>query len=429
MPTQEWEEFTARTGYRGRRRVLPRVRLRIGSDARRNPIWLEMPFVLDRPLPPEAEVTGAQIVRTRVGVHWRYRLCITTRLPDPAPAPATLPRIAVDIGWRRMEDGTLRVGYAVAENGWSMDIRCPERTITDIARVEEVRAGRDRDFAAAQDRLATWIEAQPTLPEWFRARTRTLRRWRSPAALRRLCEDWREQPFDGDAEAWGALEQWRERYDAEYVHPDGRRGRSDGDLHHLAREAHLRDQALAHRNETYRAVATEIARRASCVVIERFDLRAITRRPAPEQEGASTTFRRAERTAAPGVLRTYIRQACAAHGVPVVEVAAAYTSLEHHRCGLQVEQECAAATMFYCPDCDEWYDRDDNAARNLLRRASEGGSAEKVGVARTLEGLTAATAKMVRGAWQRRKAASKGGSERGRSQSGAGAHGAEALAE
>lgn len=410
-PAEEWEEITAKNGATVRRRRLPVVRLRIGSDARRRPVWLEVPVKLHRPIPASAQITGAVLVRERIGAQWRHRLNITVREADSDSASPALPIVAVDVGWRVMPDGGLRVGYALGSDGWSLDMRCPERTRGALRTANGLRSLRDREFNAARDRLADWLEEAPHVPVWMRERTRTIRRWRSPEALRRLCEDWREQPFPRDEEEHAALEAWRSRYVD---------GRSDGDLHHLAYEAHSRDQALAHRRDVYRTYAADIARRSSAVVLETFDLRDLLKRPEAEEEVFVDAYRVAARQAAVGELRQAIRQACATRGVPVREVPSKDTTRVHHRCGHLIEQDYAADVRVYCPVCGEWYDQDANAAANLLDARGPGADSDP-------DGARGPSGSRPRGRFQRAKEAAEKAEQERRSHEeseGAGAQGA-----
>ena len=349
-PAQEWEEIVARNGRTIRRHRMPVVRIRIGSGEHRKPIWLKMPILYHRPIPEDAQIVGAVLTRRRVGTEWRHDLCITVREPNTATIASALPVTAIDIGWRGMLDGEVRTGYARSDDGWTLEIRLPERVRGAFAKAADIRSLRDHNFNAARDRLADWLIEAPHVPSWLRDRTRTLRQWRSAAGLRRLCEDWRDQPFPGDEVEYAALREWRAR-----------------DSHLLEYEAQSRDQAAAHRRDAYRCYAAEIARRSSVVLLKKFDLRAVTRRPQAEEEGPPDANRRLERWAAPGLLRQYIRQACAMRGVRVVEAPAEGTTRRHWHCGQEVVQDYAANVRVYCPHCAEWYDQDDNATRNLLR--------------------------------------------------------------
>ena len=69
VPQEAWD-----SPVRGTRRKLARtvIRLRARSENRK-PVWVELPMVMHRPLPPNSEIRMASIIRQRVGRKWRYR--------------------------------------------------------------------------------------------------------------------------------------------------------------------------------------------------------------------------------------------------------------------------------------------------------------------------------------------------------------------
>jgi len=322
------------------------------------PVYMTLPVTLHRPIPPEAQIVRAQVVRRRVGERHRYSLCLTLRMPSPAPADVTLPAVGVDIGWRSMPDGSLRVAYAVAEDGWTMDVRTPaldaRRTLrTGLALADHLRSRRDQHYNEAKAMLTAWLrERGEQVPDWLRDETEHLAQWRSHNRLHALLRRW--QRFPGDQEIYAALSAWSER-----------------DRHLYRWEAGGRHRWLVRRREAYRVAAAEIARRASVVVLESFDLRRMAEaRPVESDDGSDKALRRLMREAAPGEFRLILRQACATRGVQVVEVPAEYTTRTCHACGERVVADYAAEVVIRCPHCGTAWDQDANAARNLLRRVS-----------------------------------------------------------
>ena len=85
------------------------IALRIGSHPDRTPIMWEIPIQAHRPIPPDAEVVSAEAVVTRVAGKRRVSVNLAVRIPFSKAAEG--PPVAVDIGWRAMPDGSLRVAY------------------------------------------------------------------------------------------------------------------------------------------------------------------------------------------------------------------------------------------------------------------------------------------------------------------------------
>jgi hypothetical protein len=90
-----------------RRLARTKVRIRVASAPEsRSPIWFELPVVIHRPIPADALIRSASVIRERIGVTWRYRLILTVAHPNaPTKAPADRPAIALDLGWRLVPEG------------------------------------------------------------------------------------------------------------------------------------------------------------------------------------------------------------------------------------------------------------------------------------------------------------------------------------
>ena len=84
---------------RSERRKLARsrVRIRVGSEGRQ-PVWLELPVILHRPLPGDGTVRSASVICEKVGSRERWRLLVTVARPERARREG--PAVAVDLGWR-----------------------------------------------------------------------------------------------------------------------------------------------------------------------------------------------------------------------------------------------------------------------------------------------------------------------------------------
>lgn len=84
------------------------ISLRVATATDKTPIWADVPVQIHRPLPPEAEVTNAELVITSRGAKRQAAVCLTVALPEPTASEGT-GRAVVHIGWRAMPDRSLRV--------------------------------------------------------------------------------------------------------------------------------------------------------------------------------------------------------------------------------------------------------------------------------------------------------------------------------
>ena len=85
------------------------IGVRIGSHPDRTPLMWEISVQVHRPVPPDAEIAEAEVVIRRVAGERRIAVSLALRVATPEPVRG--PAVAVDIGWRTMRDGSLRVAY------------------------------------------------------------------------------------------------------------------------------------------------------------------------------------------------------------------------------------------------------------------------------------------------------------------------------
>lgn len=340
-PTQ-WATLT-----RGEQRRLARtgrLRFRIGSgDAAE---LVEVPVILHRPIPPDADVTMLRITRELVAGKARCWVSVVCRVPE-VPAVESGRQVRVHAGWRSLGDGDLRVAVVegcdappewLVEQGWVRwhgewgEVCVPAHVRQVWERGHELRSQRDRNL----DELRDWLRSRDDLDDEVRE---ALARWRSPARWAALAQRRR-----GDGSEIGArLEAWR---------------RQD---HHLWQwEAHERDQIVARRDDAWRAVAAWLCDGTAEVMVDEWG---IDRRVPAVEDPDGHQERRARANAvvaAPGKLRELVGVAASGRGVQVV---AGPGRLDvHHVCGTPLDRSGRArSVMVRCEHCDALVDQDRNA--------------------------------------------------------------------
>lgn len=301
----------------------PRLRLRVGSSKGRAPLWAEWPILYHRPLPEDAQIMWAKVVRRRVATKHRWSLHVTVRLPAEWAAEEVDPvgAVAVDLGWSRDATDGLTVGRWESTSGSSGIARLAAGVARGLSYASEIQAARAADLNEIKPQVRPALE-KLDLPAEHRERVATLHLWRSPRRFATLALWWHENRIDGDADLYGLLGSWRRR-----------------DKTAWEREANTRRRALARRRNEYRVLAADLARRHQVLVIERINLAEIARRPAPESdryEKRSPQAQSQRTAAAPGELRKALVEAFAARGGEIVEVEAGLTTrqmLDRHREG------------------------------------------------------------------------------------------------
>jgi hypothetical protein len=346
--------------------------LRVGSDDR-DPVWAAWPMIMHRPLPEGGRVKRVTVHRHHVGP--REDWSVTLTVDDSATPQVRATRagaVAINLGWRVVPEG-IRVVTWVGEDGGEGHITLDARTLSGVAKADELRGTRDDNFNAARAALVTWIEARRLalldVPEWFVEATRTLSDWKSPARLAALARQWRSLHLDDDAdeEAYSALERWRYR-----------------DHHLWTWETSQRTGALRHRQDVFRVASARLAARYDVLVYEDFDLREPAKRRAPDAPRDNEGARANRQAVAPSECRSALINAFRG---AVDKRSAAFLTQTCHACGVVEAFDAAAKVWHRCEHCGALWDQDLNLARNLLAHhigeRSSGG--ESAGPAREAE--------------------------------------------
>lgn len=348
VPVEAWEHPVRAVR---RKKAQTKAHFRIGSDGR-DPIWVVLPMVMHRPLPGGCLVRQASLVRKRVGRSFRYKLVVTVELMENSRAPLTRDgAVAVDIGWRKVEDG-VRVAYWADGKGNRGELVLPDKMVRAFQKLRDLRSVRDVHFDEAKKVLLQFLERN-SAPEWLREKLRNLDRWRSQGKLIAVLDEWERNRFVGDG-VFEWLREWQKRED-----------------HLYDWEGNLRDQVLRWRREEYRKFAKRLAENYGAVILEDFDLRKVAEKPAPEEGTQGSIPPDYQRfVAAPSELRLCVKNACAREGAEITYESSAFTTLRCYACGYTEKFDAAKDIWRRCPNpkCGELWDQDYNACANLLKQ-------------------------------------------------------------
>jgi hypothetical protein len=354
------DTFTRR---RHHRRLASRttVMIRAGSSDAGKPIWVTFPMILHRPLPDDASIKWAWILRRRVGIRFEYKvqLVVESKSFEPARNQGG-GAIAIDVGWRQKLDGQIRVGFWADDAGRSGEMLVPQRTLDGMPKVRELRSIRDRRLDLVRARLIGLKSAVGSA--WLDQAMVFIDKWRAPRRFARLLSDMRkhelEEPALAKSKPWvkfrARLSAWAKK-----------------DRHLCAWECHQRDRRLGHRREIYRRLAVQLAQTYKHVVVETFDLTTFAKAALPEDGFPSDdkTQRYVARLAAPGEFRKYLKEATSKYGGTYVERPAEYTTLQCHLCLFTSKWDARPKIDHTCEGCGATWDQDYNAAMNLLASA------------------------------------------------------------
>lgn len=367
---------------RNRRRHAARVRawLRIGTvPDGRAPVFAEFPVTFHRPLPNDAVIKWAYVVRKLVGYHleWRLQLTIESNTFRRPTQPIGSGACAIDLGWRRIFDDEgcqigLRAGYLVDETGHEREIMVPEKLWRGMGKVTDLAQIRSKNMDQARDALVAWL-GDRTPPEWMVDRIRGLPQWHAQRKLQALVDLWsgfrrpaeeaQGNRIEGDEAILTMLLAWAKQ-----------------DRHLQNWQEHSRQRLIAHRRECWRVIATEIARKYAVILVEDGRSHADMMRledipgweqPAPEDGNPSDgrEQRKMSRIAAVGELRAEIVKATSKTGARVEVAPTVDSTKECAWCShVQVAFDARASITCTCEGCARIWDQDANAGRNLLHR-------------------------------------------------------------
>lgn len=362
------------------------LKIRIASDAARNPVWAVCPLLLHREI-PDGVVKWVTLSRRMIGPREQWSCEITVDEAPTAPVCGTGGTVAVHCGWYVDPDqgGRLRVANVLDERGRAEQLfqaHPTQRAIRSAQKhampvldgfeyAEKIRSIRARGFDAVKAALVQWIDAHVAkVPEWLRAETKWVAKWRTPAKLSRLLARWSTARFDGDADAFLGAQWWIRRCDQ----------------HHWGWERSQEASAQRRRRDHYRTFAATLAKRYSTLVVDDTDYRALARKTRPDgvaltpglakrQDGSEAHVTKEDavqehrRRAASGEMRAVLINAFRSRGGTVVKVKAANGSIECPECHAASAAHRVDPHYFACAECGFESEIDTVFLVNALRRA------------------------------------------------------------
>ena len=336
------------------------ARMRIGSNPDKSPIWAEFHIHLHRPLPADGMIKRVHLLREPMAGKSRWRLQLSVESDEKVKCPSGNGAVGIDLGWRQLEDKSLRGAYWCDVDGNHGQLRLTPWQLSAITKADDLRSIRDRNMEELKAALAMWKHSYAEVPEWLREYSKAWHSWRAQARFAALARRWAGERFAGDEVIFLALSSWAKQ-----------------DRHLWQWEVNQRDKALRARREQVRLWAAELATKYSEVVLEGegeedkpFDLRPLAEQAPPEEEQDRAEKARHNRVlTSPAMLRTCVIQAFLARDRNIRFRDRAGTTDTCFWC--RKREERTEALMQTC-SCGRTWDRDENAARNIVRAATGG---------------------------------------------------------
>lgn len=303
------------------------VCVRVGSDALGNPIWSDpISFEMHRPI--QGRVKQVQICLSFRGDREIWSVNITCVDVPEREDNANSGQVAIDVGWRLLPNGEMRIAFATAHDGSESELTLPARWCERSLRADRIRSHRDK-------RLNTLKESDPRFTIL-----------KSPRSVRLYA---RKNGIVGEF-----IEKW------------------------VKRERHLEEYELGCRRKTTEArrdkvrVWLRMLRRKYSVAIRKDSGHKKMKEQAKE-DGMTQAARRQGHICAPGETIEEIDKVFGRNtGVAVIKTPG--TTATCLKC--KNENEVGPELMVKCERCGTTEDRDRISTRNLLARYFAG-EAEK----------------------------------------------------
>lgn len=334
---------------------LRELAIRVGSMAgKREPIWAHFHILMHRDL-PLASLSWATVVRRRFGCVYRYEAQFTVDEEDRVVLTGRAAACGIDIGWRKLPDGSFRVAYLVGSDGHRDELIVPADVHARQPKSESLRSIRDRERDRVRDQLALFLrtvrDAGGELPAWATEALPHLHQWQRIGRFVKLLRAWRAERIVGDQGMFTVVEAWLKH-----------------DRHLFDWEAHnLRRMRLQVRGRI-ESWCVAVCKRYDTVVIEDLDLASMRQRPADGDDDYQRALAAKRGQAlAPGEVRQHLRWLSKKYVTQLLEVNAAHTTKECAHCQQLRDGDIDwSQLVIACPHCGVSEDQDVTAAKNLL---------------------------------------------------------------
>lgn len=204
------------------------VSIRLGSKGKgnREPIWVDCPIVMDRPLPPGSIIKEVLLSCQRVGQRLHYKVVFSIEMADGFPSKqprATRGTVAVNPGYRKTEKG-LRVAYWVGSDGREGELIIPRDTVPHYDRrrkrhysagslaymekVTDIKSIRDKAFDVIVPQLMDFWRDREIMPDWAKDTAPYLHKINSQARIVGFFRQWEENRIPGDNAIFATLKEW-----------------------------------------------------------------------------------------------------------------------------------------------------------------------------------------------------------------------------
>jgi len=396
-PTLRAQRHGETMGARNLRELMFRVGTVPGG---REPLWARLYVLMDRPL-PEARTTWVKLSCRRVGLRYRWHLIVIVDEDFRRPVlHARAEAVGIDIGWRKLDNGDIRIAYWYGSDGQEGELSIPERVYQRKEKADSLHAICDRTRNEMSLEWRTWMQQFVLDDHPLRIAAKDMHLWVKMWRFAKLARLWQDNRVAGDGEMFERVHAWLKQ-----------------DRHLLSWEVNNRRRLSLQVAGRISDMAHQLVQRYEMVAVEeRGMVPKLVARPKNIDPGSSPSAREDEwlravnarrvGILAPALMRQTIEYRCRKYGSLYREEEAAFTTISCPSCGVERVIDDPASLLLTCNVCNVTDDQDRTAARNLLTRARRRLAAE-VAEAAAVPESTAAKPKKLGARRTRKGAASK----------------------
>lgn len=321
--------------------------------------WAKFRLHLHRKF-PIGLVKTVRINREKIGAKFRWTVDFTVRCPIKHNIPSSKVPAAIDIGWRKVEEG-LRVATLRSSDGVEHLI-LPQSIIDRDRKVDSLKSIRKKNLNEMLTHLREWISTiEP--PEWLANNVTHMHLWKSERRLFLLVKEWETNRFDGDSEIFFKLKKWAKQ-----------------DKHLLDWQSNQRSRNLGNRREIYRKWAANICSIYGKLYVNSINLSKLAKTPAAEKDtGEEDNARVYRNLAALSILKNALNNAARSRGVDISWLNPENVTRKCSVCEyVDTNFSGAESIVNTCINCGSIWDQDENAAVNLMTNAKTSTTSLKV---------------------------------------------------
>jgi hypothetical protein len=327
------------------------------SPARGKQVWSEFTIVLHRPL-PDGRLCGISLVKTRIATKIYWEIHFQCEVERVLHANNNDP-VGFDLGWRMLDEG-LHVASWYGCHGQGHLI-LPKKKVEEMDFITTMQSQRDTVFEGVMAMLLNWVHSHK-VPEWVSNWLQHAHSWKSQDRLVKLLQYWQHNRFSGDSVVYSLLN------GDGHKHPRYCRGRTvysyggwrNWDKHKYERICQQRQKWIRWRRDLYNNLASRLCKVYGIFKFEDACMKQLDRKSKSTEEN-NDRIRHCKWMAAPGLFRDLMKQ----HADHWQYVESRGTTAMCNDCGTWID--FGSSLHATCPLCEKFWDRDENAARNVCQ--------------------------------------------------------------